>query len=61
MLLRTAFLIAALLLAPGLALARVDLIASVQVRDDLVRLGDLFAGLAPQQAETPVARAPEPG
>lgn len=61
MLFRIACLTAALLLAPGLAFGRVDLIASVQIEDDLVRLGDLFAGLAPQQAETPVAHAPEPG
>ena len=61
MLLRTACLTAALLLAPGLSVAQVDLVASIQVEDDLVRLGDLFAGLAAPQAETPVARAPEPG
>lgn len=61
MLFRIACLTAALLLAPGLAFGRVDLIASVQVEDDLVRLGDLFAGLAPEQAKTPVAHAPGPG
>ncbi len=61
MLFRVACITVALLLMPGLALGRVDLIASVQVEDDLVRLGDLFAGLTPKKAETPVAHAPEPG
>ena len=61
MMLRAACLTAALVLAPGLASGQVDLIASIEVQDDLVRLGDLFEGLAPTQAETPVARAPEPG
>ncbi len=36
----------------------------IVVEDDVVRLGDLFEGLArnqPEKAEVPVARAPEPG
>lgn len=69
-----ALLVAALLLAQPQARAAsttgqngpvedlVTLRASSVVQDDVVRLGDLFDGIAePALADTPVARAPQPG